>query len=223
MLILVLAANHVLVQIRQGLKLGNRGQPTPAKPANFTLDTTLLMGALDTRDTKERIETIMRSHGNEPRVFYPFPPQRDPDDRRGQVVVTDHFRRNPAETPEVDVVAIQKRLLRLVRIGDVHRPARMRQPQHEHEQLHHDPADQGLELTEINLSLSPRSMSLRDRDIDRGTDQLPPDLRHRMSDRGLGHRRPVLVHQTLPDPPGRVTLLTPVSYTHLTLPTILRV
>ena len=51
---------------------------------------------------------------------------------------------------------VQERLLRLVRVRDVHRLARVRQPQHEHPQPHHHPGDHRLELTEVDLGLLSR-------------------------------------------------------------------
>jgi hypothetical protein len=86
-------------------------------------------------------------------MLEPFPAQRDPDHRGLEVVVADHPDRDPAQRRERPDVAVEERLLGLVGIGDVDCLTRVRQPQAEHEQLHHHPGDHRGELAEVDLRL----------------------------------------------------------------------
>jgi len=105
-------------------------------------------------------------------------------------------------------MAVQERLLRLVGVGDVHQPARVREPQREHPQLQVDLVDPGHELPEVDLALSARRVLLADRDQPVRGGDLSADPADQRPDRGLGQPRVALIDQPLPDPAGRVPLPT---------------
>ena len=177
------------------------------EPADLALDPALLMGSLDAGDAEERVVAVMGAQRDEPRVLQPLAAQRDPDHRRGQVVVADHPDRDPAERLERADVAVEERLLGLVGIGDVDGLARVRQTQAEHEQLHHHPGDHRLELTEVDLGLLSRRVGLGDHHLRSGALDLDPQLGHQLPDAGLRHHRTLLIEQPLPDPARGVALL----------------
>jgi hypothetical protein len=83
----------------------------------------------------------------------------------------------------------------------------VRQPQHEHPQLHHDPSDHCLELAEVDLGLHPWRVGLGDRHLA----AVQPDLDLQRGDQSaharLGHLRSFLLDQPLPHPSGGVALL----------------
>ena len=104
-------------------------------------------------------------------------------------------------------VALQERLLRLGAVRDVERPRGMRQPLHEHPDLHQLPGDGHVELPEVNLRLAARLMGLRDEHL--GVDQIELNAAAGdvPRDRHLRQGRAVLGYQSLPHPPGGVPLL----------------
>ena len=89
-------------------------------------------------------------------------------------------------------MAFQERLLRLGGERDVERPARARQPQHEHPQLQQHPGDLRVELAEVHLRLGARQMRLRHRDLHLIQAQLDTATGHIPEHRYLGQPRAVL-------------------------------
>jgi hypothetical protein len=104
-------------------------------------------------------------------------------------------------------VILQERLLRLGRERDMERPARARQPHHEHPQLDQHPGDHGVELPEVHLGLRARRMRLRHHDLHLVQAQLGAAAGHIPRHRHLGQPGALLGDQPLPDPPGRMPLL----------------
>ena len=84
---------------------------------------------------------------------------------------------------------------------------RMRQPHHEHVQLQAFSSDDRDEVTEIDLRIRTRKVSLRHRDHASVRADLDLQIVHQRPDRGLRHPSPLLVEQPLPHPPGGVPLL----------------
>jgi hypothetical protein len=89
----------------------------------------------------------------------------------------------------------------------VERPARARQPHHEHPQLDQHPGDLRVELAEVHLGLRTWRVRLRHHDLHLVQVQLGAAAGDIPRDRHLGHARAVLGDQPLPDPPGRMPLL----------------
>jgi hypothetical protein len=104
-------------------------------------------------------------------------------------------------------VTVEERLLGLGGERGVERPARVRQPHHEHPALHRDPVEHRVELPEVDLGLSTGQMRLRDHHLDPGQPQLAAPPRDIAAHRHLRTRRTVLSDQPLPDPPRGVALL----------------
>jgi hypothetical protein len=196
-----------LVQRGQRPQVRHRGQVPAAEPADLALHPALLVRALDAGPAVERVEPVVRAQRDEPLVLEPLAPQHHPDHRGPQVVVADHPGRHPAQRGERPHVPVQKRLLRLVGVGHVHRLARVRQPQHEQVQAHHHPADRGAELTEVHLGLSARRMPLRHHHLPPVQPHLGLELPDQRPDAGLGHRDALLLDQPLPHPARGVSLL----------------
>jgi len=201
------SSGQCVVERRQGSHVRDRGQVSAAEPADLSLDATLLMSSLDAGDTEERVVAVVRAQRDEPRVLQPLASQRDSDHRRGQVVVTDHPDRDPAECFERADMAVEERLLGLIGIGHVDGLARVRQPQAEHEQLHHHPSDHRGELTEVDLGFLGRRVGLRNHDLSLRAADLDPELRHEAADTGLGHHGSFFLEEPLPDPASGVALL----------------
>ena len=115
------------VECRERSDVWDRGEMSSAEPPDLSLDTALLMRPLDAGDAEERVVAVVRAHRDEPGVLQALAAQRDPDHRRGEVVVADHPGRDTAECFEGAGVAVEERLLGLVGVGDVDGLARVRQ------------------------------------------------------------------------------------------------
>ena len=102
----------------------------------------------------------------------------------------------------------QKRLLSLGHERHVERLTRSRQPHREHVQLGLHATKHREELAEVHLGLTAQQMLLRDEHLNLIKPQLDPTPLDVTRDRDLRKRRTMLTHQPLPNPPGRVTLLT---------------
>jgi hypothetical protein len=105
----------------------DRGQVAAAEPADLSLDTALLVYPVDAGDAEERVVAVVGAQRDEPRVLQALTTERDPDHRRGEVVVADHPDRDPTKDFERADVTIEERLLRLVRIRHMDGLARVRQ------------------------------------------------------------------------------------------------
>jgi hypothetical protein len=101
---------------------------------------------------------------DEPLGLGPVPAAQHPHHRRLEVVIPDPARHR-AEVLQRQHVAFQESFLRLGGERDMERPARARQPHHEHPQLQQDAGDHGVELAEVHLSLRARRMRLRHHDL----------------------------------------------------------
>ena len=185
----------------------DRGEVPAPEPTDLALDPTLLMRPFDAGQAEERVVAVVRPQSDEPFVLPAGPPEQDPDDRWGQVVVADHPGRHPTQRSERPDVPVQERFLGLVGVGDVHGLARVRQAQHEHPQLHHDPGDHSAELPEVDLRLHPRRVGLGDRDLAAVESDLDLQRGDHRAHARLGHLRSFLLDQSLPHPPGGVALL----------------
>ena len=180
--------------------------PAP-EPADLALHPTFLVRTLKPGLAEERLIPVVAAQGHKPWVQPPLPAQQHPDHRRGQVVVTDHPGRHPTQHGERLHMTVQKGLLSLVAVGDMHRLTRMRQAQHEHEQLRRLPTDHGLELAEVDLRLLRRAVSLRHRHQPPTRADLTTKTGHQRPHARLRHLGCLLVQQALPHPPRRMTLL----------------
>ena len=92
-----------------------------------------------------------------------------------------------------------------VRAGEAF--ARRRQSHEEQRQLGQHPSEIDVDRTEVDLSLHPERMMLRDHHLDQRHRLPTPDLGHVTTNRGLADIDAVLLDQALPDPTRRVTLL----------------
>jgi hypothetical protein len=188
-------------------ELGDRDQVTAAEPADLALHAALLVRAGDAGRAEERVEPVMRPQRDEPFVLDAVAAHQDPHDRGLEVVVAHQPGRHATEVGERQRVALEERLLRLMRERDREPPPRRRQPHHEQLQHHQLPRDPSAELPEVDFRVRARRVLLADRDIDRDVVQLSAHLGHERADRRLGHIRAVLGHQPLPHPTGRMPLL----------------
>ena len=75
----------------------HRRQVPAPEPADLAFHPTLLVRALHAGLAEERVETVMRTQRDEPRVLQPLPTQQHPHHRRLQVVVADHPGRHPTQ------------------------------------------------------------------------------------------------------------------------------
>src|ERR1019366_8901659 len=128
-----------LVQLGEGGYPRDRDEVTAPEPADLSFDAALLMGALEPRLAEERLETVVRPQRHEPFGLVTVAPFEDPGDRRPEIVIPDPCRDTPKMAKCQDV-ALQECLLRLGAVRDVERPPGVRQPHHEHPDLHHCPA-----------------------------------------------------------------------------------
>ena len=177
-----------------------------AEPADLALHAAFLVRSFLAGDAEERVETVMRAQRYEPLRLSPVPPPQHPHDGGLEVVVADPARHR-AQILERQHVPFQERLLRLGGERDMKRPARARQPQHEHPQLHQRPGDHRVELAEVHLGLRARQMRLRHADLDPVQAELGLAAGHIPRHRHLRQGGAVLGDQPLPDPPGRMPLL----------------
>jgi hypothetical protein len=161
------------VELSQRRHSRDRDQVPAAEPADLTLDATLLMRPDQPGAAEERVETVMAAQRSEPLRLGPVSALQHPHHRRLQIVVTGQGRDRP-EVGERQHMPFQEGLLGLSAERDVERPPRTRQSQHEHPQLHHHPADDGLELPEIHLPFRARAMRLRHRHLHAVQTQFDP-------------------------------------------------
>jgi hypothetical protein len=194
--------------VERGQRGHGRDRDEVASPeaADLALHTALLMGPVNPWAAEERVEPVVAAQRGEPFGLGTVAALEDPDDRRFEIVVADPGR-HPAEVLESQDVALQERLLSLGSERDVKCFARVRQSHHEHPALHHQPGDRRVELTEVNLGLSTGLMGLRDRHLLVVEPQFDPPTRDVTRHRHLRAGGMMFGDQTLPDPPGGMTLL----------------
>ena len=177
-----------------------------SEAADLALHTALLVRAVDARAAEERVEPVVAAQRGEPFGLGAVAAFEDPDDGGFEVVVPDPAG-HTAEVLEGQHVALQERFLGLGGERDVKRFARVRQSHHEHPALHDQTGDRGVELAEVDLGLSAGQMRLRDRHLACVQPELDPATGDVTRHRHLRERGPMLGDQTLPDPPGGMTLL----------------
>ena len=103
------------VEFVHGVHAWDRNERAAPEPADLTLDTTLLVGAVHTGETEERVEPVMRTQTDETVVLHPITALQHLDDRRGQIVVTDPAR-DPTERFERTNMTIEEHLLGFMEI-----------------------------------------------------------------------------------------------------------
>ena len=129
------ACGDQLVQRRQRRDRGDGDQVAAAEPADLAFDPALLVRAFLARRAEERVVPVMGAQRDEPLGLGPVPAAQHPHHGGLEVVIADPAGHR-AEVLKGQHVAFQERFLRLGGERDVERPARARQPHHEHPQLH---------------------------------------------------------------------------------------
>ena len=178
----------------------------PALPPDLALDAALLVGSLLPRLAVERVERVVGAQGDEPLGLDAVAAAQDPRDQGPGVVVPDP-RGHPAQSRERDHVALEERLLALGPEGDVDRGTRVAEAQLEHRDLRADASEDHVREAEVDLGLVARVMEGDDRDVDAVDPELAAAGADVAADRHLGEGRTLLVDEALPDPAGRVALL----------------
>jgi hypothetical protein len=194
------------VELGEALDPRHRDEEAPPLPAHLALDAALLVSAPLARDAEERVEPVVGAQGGEPLGLGAVAPPQHPGDERPRVVVPDPGG-DPAESRERGDVPFEERLLALGAVRDVDCGSRVAQAQLEHRDLRALAADEHVGKAEVDLRLVARVVERDDRDVDPLEAELAAARTDVPPDRGLRHRRALLVDQALPDPARRVALL----------------
>ena len=175
------------------------------EPADLALNTALFMGAVDTGETEERIESVMRPQRYELGVLPPVTSQQHLGHSRFQIVVPDRLW-HATQGDECQVVALIERLTALIPEHMMKRLTRRRETHHKQPQPDLLPVKPRRELTEIDLGLLPEPVGLRN-GHHRCLRQLGLYLSNEAANRRLTDLGAMLTNQTLPHAVRRMTLL----------------
>jgi hypothetical protein len=195
-----------LVELDHRPHVRDRHQMAAPEPAHLALHAALLVRPGLARLAEEAVEPVMGPQRHEPLGLDPVPAPQHPHHRSLQVVVADPAR-HPAEVVERPDMTVQEHLLALAQIRPRERPTRRRESHDEQLQLAQHPGQIDADRAEVDLGLLAQRVTLGHHHLDQRDLLTGPDLGHEPTHRRLANADTVLVDQSLPHPPGRVTLL----------------
>ncbi len=194
------------VEIGEALHRGHRHEEVAALAADLALDAALLVGAFLARDAEEGVEAIVGAQGDETLSLGSVSSSQDPGHEGTGVVVSDPGR-HPADAGKGGDMTLEERLLTLGAESDVDSDARVREAQLEDRDRGALAGHDHVGETEVDLGFGASQMVSHDRNVAVLEVQLAAALADIPPDGGFAHVGAALVEEALPDPPGRVALL----------------